>query len=159
MATHSSVLAWRISGMEEPGGLPSMRSRRVGHDWSDLAAAARWVLGFPGSSDGKESACQGRRWEFNPWVGKNPWRRKWQFPDKVFLPGKPHGQRILVATVHEVTKSNWTQRSMDAHKVSSSVSREEEINTDQLWACALQHDCYGLNCDSAKRLYWSPNPQ
>ena len=40
MATHSSVLAWRIPGTGEPGGLPSMGSRRVGHDWSDLAAAA-----------------------------------------------------------------------------------------------------------------------
>ena len=38
--THSSVLAWRIPGMGEPGGLPSMGSHRVGHDWSDLAAAA-----------------------------------------------------------------------------------------------------------------------
>ena len=40
MATHSSVLAWRIPGMGEPGGLPSMGLHRVGHDWSDLAAAA-----------------------------------------------------------------------------------------------------------------------
>ena len=40
MATHSSVLAWRIPGMGEPGGLPSMGLRRVGHDRSDLAAAA-----------------------------------------------------------------------------------------------------------------------
>ena len=40
MAPHSSVLAWRIPGTEEPAGLPSMGSRRVGHDWSDLAAAA-----------------------------------------------------------------------------------------------------------------------
>ena len=39
MATHSSVLAWRIPGTEEPGGLLSMRSHRVGHDGSDLAAA------------------------------------------------------------------------------------------------------------------------
>ena len=39
MATHSSVLAWRIPGTGEPGGLPSMRSHRVGHDWRDLAAA------------------------------------------------------------------------------------------------------------------------
>ena len=38
MATHSSVLAWRIPGTGEPGGLPSMGSHRVGHDWSDLAA-------------------------------------------------------------------------------------------------------------------------
>ena len=40
MATHSSVLAWRIPGTGEPGGLSSMGSHRVGHDWSDLAAAA-----------------------------------------------------------------------------------------------------------------------
>ena len=40
MATHSSVLAWRIPGMGEPGGLPSMGSHRVGHHWSDLAVAA-----------------------------------------------------------------------------------------------------------------------
>ena len=40
MATHSSVLAWRIPGTGEPGGLPSMGSHRAGHDWSDLAAAA-----------------------------------------------------------------------------------------------------------------------
>ena len=40
MATHSSVLAWRISGTGKPVGLPSMGSHRVGHDWSDLAAAA-----------------------------------------------------------------------------------------------------------------------
>ena len=40
MATHSSVLAWRIPGTGEPGGLPSMESHRVGHDWSDLAVAA-----------------------------------------------------------------------------------------------------------------------
>ena len=40
MATDSSVLAWRIPGMAEPGGLPSMGSHRVGHDWSNLAAAA-----------------------------------------------------------------------------------------------------------------------
>ena len=40
MATHSSVLAWRIPATGEPGGLPSMGSYRVGHDWSDLAAAA-----------------------------------------------------------------------------------------------------------------------
>ena len=52
MATHSSVLAWRIPGMGEPGGLPSMGSHRVEHDWSDLAAAAgyqfflSWIVPF-----------------------------------------------------------------------------------------------------------------
>ena len=43
MATHSSVLAWRIPGTAEPGGLPSMGSHRVRHDWSDLAATAAAV--------------------------------------------------------------------------------------------------------------------
>ena len=51
MATHSSTLAWEIPGMEEPGGLPSMGSHRVGHDWCDLAAAAayppRWAGCLP----------------------------------------------------------------------------------------------------------------
>ena len=43
MATRSSVPAWRIPGTGEPGGLPSMGSHRVGHDWSDSAAAGTWV--------------------------------------------------------------------------------------------------------------------
>ena len=46
MATHSSVLAWRIPGMEELDGLPSMGSHRVGHGWSDLAAVAVSYMGL-----------------------------------------------------------------------------------------------------------------
>ena len=45
MATHSSILAWRIPGSGEPDGLPSMGSHRVGHDRSDLAAAAAVLQG------------------------------------------------------------------------------------------------------------------
>ena len=44
MATHSSVLAWRIPGTEEPGRRPSMGSQRVRHDWSNLAAAAELYI-------------------------------------------------------------------------------------------------------------------
>ena len=47
MATHSSTLAWRIPGMVEPGGLSSMGSHRVGHDWSNLAAAAAYPVLAP----------------------------------------------------------------------------------------------------------------
>ena len=51
MATHASVLAWRIPGMGEPGGLPFLGSHRVEHDWNDLAAGqGRFLgvtLGFP----------------------------------------------------------------------------------------------------------------
>ena len=45
MATHSSVLAWRIPGTGEPGGLPSMGSHRVGHNLRDLAVAAAGHVG------------------------------------------------------------------------------------------------------------------
>ena len=52
MATDSSVLAWRIPVMGEPGGLPSMGLHRVGHDWSDLAVPAANHQGSPGQYDG-----------------------------------------------------------------------------------------------------------
>ena len=100
MVTDSSVLAWRIPGTGEPGGLPSMWSHRVGHDWSDLAAAAavESIWGFPGGTSGKELACQCRRHKsgrFDPWVGKILQGRAWQLTP-VFLPGEAHGQRSLV---------------------------------------------------------------
>ena len=50
---------------------------------------------FPGGSVGKEPACDVGDPGSNPWVGKIPWRRKWQ-PTPVFLTGKFHGQRSLV---------------------------------------------------------------
>ena len=55
MAAHSSVLALRIRGMGEPDGLPSMGSHRVGHDCSDLVAAAA------GGTSGTAPTCQCRR--------------------------------------------------------------------------------------------------
>ena len=66
---------------------------------------------FPGGSDGKASVClQCERPGFDPWVGKNPWRRKWQ-PTPVLLPWKSHGQKSLVqATIHGVAKS-WARLS------------------------------------------------
>ena len=57
MATHSSVLAWRIPGTGEPGGLPSMGSHRVGQDWSNLAAAAAMVYTFLSSMKWWHAAC------------------------------------------------------------------------------------------------------
>ena len=63
MATHSSVLAWRIPGMGEPGGLPSMGSHRVRHDWRDLAASG---------SDGKEYAYSAGNQGSIPELGRFP---------------------------------------------------------------------------------------
>ena len=54
-------------------------------------------LGFPGGTGGKEPAYRCRRYKrygFDPWVGKIPWRRAWQ-PTPVFLPGESHEQRNL----------------------------------------------------------------
>ena len=76
MAPHSSTLAWKIPWMEEPCGLQSMGSRRVGHGW----ATSLWLFTFM------------------------HWRRKWQ-PTPVFLPGESQGRQSLGAAVYEVTQS------------------------------------------------------
>ena len=64
-------------------------------------------MGFPGGASSKELTCQCRRHkrrEFDPWVGKMPWRRKWQ-PTPVFLPAKPMDRGAWWATVHGFAKS------------------------------------------------------
>ena len=66
---------------------------------------------LPRWPNGKESTCQCRRRKrlgFSPWVGKIPWRRKWQ-PTPVFLPGESHGQRSLVG-------SPWGRKESDTTK-------------------------------------------
>ena len=67
MATHSSALAWKIPWMEEPGGLQSMGSLRVRHDWATSLSLFTFMH----------------------------WRRKWQ-PTPVFLPGESQGRWGLV---------------------------------------------------------------
>ena len=101
MATHSSVLAWRIPGTGEPGGLPSMGSHRVRHDWSDLAAVA--AVGFPGGSDGKESACNAGDPSSIPGSGKSPGWREWQ-PIPVLLLWESMDRGAWQATVHGVQR-------------------------------------------------------
>ena len=61
VVTHSSVSAWRIPGTGEPGRLPSMGSHRVGHNWSDLAAAVPYL----------ESLCPCRGWTFSYFFPKS----------------------------------------------------------------------------------------
>ena len=100
MATHSSILAWRIPWTEEPSRVQSTVLHRVLHDWSDWACTPAWFLGIStgGSVVKNMPVNAGRILKFAPWVGKFPWRRKWQ-PTPVFLPGKSHCQRSLGATV------------------------------------------------------------
>ena len=66
MATHSSVLVWRIPGMGEPSGLPSLGSHRVGHDWSDLAAAAAAAWHIHGAQRWRHEHLLGETWFWLP---------------------------------------------------------------------------------------------
>ena len=87
MAPHSSTLAWRIPWTEEPGGLQSMGSLRVGHDWVTSLLLFTFMH----------------------------WRRKWQ-PAPVFLPGESQGQGSLVGcrlwgcTESDMTEVTWQQQ-------------------------------------------------
>ena len=63
-------------------------------------------MGFPGGSDGKESACNAGHLGLIPGSGRFPWRREWQ-PTPVFLPGEFHGQRSLAGY------SPWGHRKAD----------------------------------------------
>ena len=99
MATHSSVLAWRIPGTREPGGLPSMGSHRVGHNWVTSQSLFTYMH----------------------------WRRKWH-PTPVFLPGEFQGQGSLVGchlwsrTESDATEATQQQQQHN-HSLSSSRPR------------------------------------
>ena len=92
MAPHSSIVAWKIPWMEEPGGLQSMGSLRVRHDWVTSLSLSIFMH----------------------------WRRKWQ-PTPVFLPGESHGQRSLVGcspwgcTELDTTEATWQQAYTHTH--------------------------------------------
>ena len=91
-----SILAGGIPWTGKPGGLQSIGSQRVGHDWSDLACTHNLIRrGFPGGTKNREPSCQCRIHGFDPRVGKIPWRSAWQ-STPVFLPGESHEQRSLV---------------------------------------------------------------
>ena len=87
MAPHSSTLAWKIPRTEEPGGLQSMGSQRVGHDWVTSLSLFTCMH----------------------------WRRKWQ-PAPVFLPGESQGRGSLVGcrlwgcTELDTTEATWQQQ-------------------------------------------------
>ena len=79
MATHTNVLAWRIPGMGNPGGLPSIESHRVGHDWRDLAAAAavhihKGIL-FSHKKEGDSEICSNMD-------GSGDYHTKWRNPGR-----------------------------------------------------------------------------
>ena len=82
-------------------------------------------LDFPAGANGKEPSCQCwryKRWGFDPWIGKIPWRREWQ-PTPVLLPGESHGQRSLVACSPQGLKESDTEwLSTYAHQLFTEIS-------------------------------------
>ena len=95
MATHSSVLAWRIPGTGDPGGLPSMGSHRVGHDWRDLAAA----------------------------VAAAPWKKSYDKPDRVLksrditLLTKVHKVKAMVFPVVVYRCDSWLIKKAEHQRI------------------------------------------
>ena len=91
MATHSSVVAWRIPGTGEPGGLPSMGSHRVGHDWSYLAAARSW-----------------KKWEKRFWPLPPPGEMQWVFwlPDLWFY-------KVEIFLTTALVPLSWSSRILE----------------------------------------------
>ena len=131
MATHSSVLAWRIPGMGEPGGLPSMGSHRVRHDWSDLAAAAaaaHHIWGFPSGSGVKNPPAMQEMQEMWVWsLGQEEPMQKGMATHSSILAWWSHGQRSLEGY------SPW------GHKESGTTEAAEHTRS--------MHNISGQSCD------------
>ena len=158
MATHASVLAWRIPGTGELGGLQSMGSHRVGHDWSDFAAAVLdlpamqetpvrflrredpWrrdrlptpvYLGLPGGWDGKESICNEGD------LGSIP-RLRWspggghRNPLQYSCLENPHGQRSLdrLQSIRSQYESDTTEWLSTAQQ-EKSIHRKNKCSNDK----------------------------
>ena len=92
MAPHSSTLAWKIQWTEEPGGLQSIGSLRVGYDWGTSLSLFTFMH----------------------------WRRKWQ-PTPVFSPGESEGRGSLVGSVYGAAQS-WTRLKRLSSSSSSSIA-------------------------------------
>ena len=116
MATHSSVLAWRIPGKGEPSGLLSMGSHRVRHDWGDLtAAAATCSILFPLAT-------------ISVWISSHPNVKVWR------------------ASVHGVTKSrtwlsDWTEIKRQPWNQKAFVSWKKSYDKPRVGTKKQRHHC------------------
>ena len=146
---------WFYLGIRSISLVPLPRSYPLPHPWPCMLYNIRNRLsfnlreleviilhaGFPGSASGKEPACQCRRHkrhEFNPWVGKIPWRRAWQ-PTSVFLPGESHGQRGLVGYGLWSLKESGVAKSQARLKWLSTAQPSTGILNRMKWNNLHQH--------------------
>ena len=103
MAPHSRTLAWKIPWTEEPGGLQSMRSLRVGHDWATSLSLFTFMH----------------------------WRRKWQ-PTPVSLPGESQGQGSLGAAVYGVAQSQTRLKRLSSSSSKASFLKHLQTTSNYL---------------------------
>ena len=137
MATHSSTLAWKIPWMEEPGRLLSMGSHRVGHDWSDLAAAANVYIGaFLVAQLVKNLPAQETPSSISG-LGRSPGEGHGN-PLQYSCLENPHEQRSLVgySPRGRRVRHDWAQHSTNVY---ISVQFSRSVLSDSLWPHELQH--------------------
>ena len=90
-----------------------------------------FISGFSGGTSGKQPVCPSRRHkrcEFNPWVGRIPWKRAW-WPTPIFLPGESHGQRSLVGYSpwgHRV-EHDWSDLATAAADILASINFSVQV--------------------------------
>ena len=126
MATHSSILAWKIPWTEEPGGLQSMGSQRAGHNCmtnthTQTSQMVLWVKNPPAVQELQEL-------RFDPWVRKISWRRAWQ-PTPVFLPGESMDRGAWRAIIHRVRMSQTRLSDLPTTTLSSTRSHDLVSNS------------------------------
>ena len=135
MAPHSSTLAWKIPWMEEPGGLQSMGSRRVGHGWVTSLSLFTFMH----------------------------WRRKWQ-PTPVFLLGESQGRGSLVGCRlwGRTVGHNWRDLAAAAAKLLEAVAgrwRRRKWYDNKSLIFLPSEFCFDNYCISPPKLYhWWPSP-
>ena len=106
---------------------------------------------------GKASACQSRTCQFDPWVRKFPWHRKWQ-PIPVFLPGKYHGQRSPEGYSSWACKRfrhNWATKQQQRHKLAWDFEKRVKQCTNFSAACGhSQEQIPGVRTEGFLLLSW-----
>ena len=164
IATHSSVLALRIPGTGEPGGLPSMGSHRIGHDWSDLAAAAAQIIlwGYSNGSAVKESICNPGNLSSVSGLGRSPGGGNTN-PFQYACLETPMVRGAWQSIVHRAAKSQ-TQLNNWALIIGNSIYIYYIFNNNVddtficFFTCFFMHHCEELNItwftNSAKLIWY-----
>ena len=141
---------------------PTSAGQKVAEENHSLRIACLTLNSGPlisGGSVVKESACQCRRHGFSPWVGKIPWRRKWQ-PTPVLLLGKPHGQRSLAGYSPGVCKeSDTTEQLNNSLKCAISSTLFLVRFSGSIRSVVLLYDCSTSFSLSSNLQHLLPNSQ